>query len=477
MLVVMNVIEQRYRAVMEVIDDGATIKDVAARYGVSRRTLHRWLVRYANEGMGALADQSTKPDRCSHQMSPEIEARIIEMRTSHPGWGPRTIRTKLIKEFVDVPSRSAIYRALIRHNKIDPKARRKRREDYVRWERKFSMELWQMDVVGRIFLADGTHLYAITGIDDHSRFCVSAKLVKRATARPVCDALLDALHTWGMPQEILTDNGKVFTGKRAMKPSMVLFDRICHNNGIKHILTAPFSPTTTGKVERLHRTMRKEFFDLHTFDTLEQAQVALDSWVSEYNNEREHQSLGDKPPIRRFELVQNRETEVVNSDAIVAPNKKFILRKVDGYGRISILKNKYHIGKYLAYQQVRVEPTGGLLNVFHNNALVATHAKKHLVDDDDKMMGAPKATRPAKPTIGEEVFRLVDRSGSVSFAGTAYRVSNKHKGALAGVRLVKDTVQITIDGMLIRTHKARHDTTKEFGAMAQPQGHRRKAAS
>ena len=45
-----------------------------------------------------------------------------------------------------------------------------------------------MDVVGRIFLADGTELSAITGIDDHSRFCVCARLVARATARPVCDA-------------------------------------------------------------------------------------------------------------------------------------------------------------------------------------------------------------------------------------------------------------------------------------------------
>jgi len=80
----------------------------------------------------------------------------------------------------------------------------------------------------------------------------------RATARPVCDALVHALRSHGIPEQILTDNGKVFTGKLGRKPATVLFDRICHENGIRHILTAPYPPTTTGKIERLHKTMRKE---------------------------------------------------------------------------------------------------------------------------------------------------------------------------------------------------------------------------
>src|ERR1700688_2722403 len=63
----LSVLEQRYLAVREVLDTGATVTDVAARHGIDRRTLHRWLVRYANEGMGALAEKSSKPDRCPHQ--------------------------------------------------------------------------------------------------------------------------------------------------------------------------------------------------------------------------------------------------------------------------------------------------------------------------------------------------------------------------------------------------------------------------
>src|SRR5918996_4747897 len=134
MLVELSMVEQRYDAVKEVLD-GATVTDTATRYGVDRRTLHRWLVRYANEGLAALADRSSKPDRCPHQMAPEIEARIVELRRSHPGWGPRTILNKLRRELESVPSRSAIYRCLVRHRLIDPKKRRRPREDYKSWER------------------------------------------------------------------------------------------------------------------------------------------------------------------------------------------------------------------------------------------------------------------------------------------------------------------------------------------------------
>ena len=282
-LVDLSMVEQRYDAVREVLE-GATVKDTATRYGIDRRTLHRWLVRYATDGLAALADKSSKPDRCPHQMAPEIEARIVEMRRSHPGWGPRTILNKLRRELEGPPSRAAIYRCLVRHRLIQPKPRRRSRDDYKRWERSRSMELWQMDVMRRVFLTNGVEVSVITGIDDHSRFCVAAKVVGRAPARPVCDALLEALSTHGIPEQILTDNGKVFTGKLAKRPANVLFDRICLNNGIKHILTAPYSPTTTGKVERLHKTMRKELFNDNRFDTIELTQQALDRWVVDYNN-------------------------------------------------------------------------------------------------------------------------------------------------------------------------------------------------
>jgi transposase InsO family protein len=476
----LSVLEQRYLAVREVLDTGATVTDVAARHRIDRRTLHRWLVRYASEGIGALAEKSSKPDTCPHQLSPVIEARIMAMRTLHPGWGPRTILTKLRQEFDEVPSRSGIYRCLVRHRLIEPKARRRQRKDYKRWERSRSMELWQMDVVGRIYLSDGTAVSAVTGIDDHSRFCVIAKLVVRATARPVCDALLEGFSRHGIPESILTDNGRVFTAKASNNTTKVLFDRICHHNGVKHILTAPYSPTTTGKIERLHRTMRKEFFELHTFDTIEATQLALDAWVETYNTLREHQSIGDVPPIRRFELAasNNGPFEVIDADLAeepLTPRTRRVRRIVEKGGRITVLRFRYHVGKHLAGCPVEVENAEGLLHIWHNGVLVATHAKRHPDEDDVNFEGRSKVTRPAPPTTGSEVMRIVDSWGTVSFAATSYRVGNPYKGQEAGVRIVGDTVQITIQGKLVRTHRARHDKSKEYGALAQPNGKPRRS--
>ena len=204
MLVELKLVEQRYRAVIDVLD-GMSVTDVARRNKVSRQTVHTWLRRYADGGMAALADKSSKPESCPHQMSPVIEARVVEMRREHPRWGPRSIRTHLAQEgFTPVPGRSSIYRTLVRHHLLEPAPRKRSRADYKRWERSRSMELWQMDVVGRFHLADGTEVKVVTGVDDHSRFCVCARVVARATARPVCEALQWALRTHGVPDQILT---------------------------------------------------------------------------------------------------------------------------------------------------------------------------------------------------------------------------------------------------------------------------------
>jgi transposase InsO family protein len=477
MLWELSVVEQRYQAVKEVLD-GARVTDVATRYGVDRRTVHRWLARYANEGLGALADRSSRPDRCPHQTAPEIEARIIALRRAHPGWGPRTILAKLRRELERPPSRSSIYRCLVRHRLIEPKPRKRRLKDYRRWERSRPMELWQIDVMGGVRLIDGTQLSVVTGIDDHSRYCVIAKLVHRATARPVCEALVEALSRYGSPDEILTDNGKVFTGRLGNRPATVAFDRICLNNGIRHILTAPYSPTTTGKIERVHKTIRKELLSERTFTTIEQAQAELDAWVAHHNSEREHQAIGDVPPARRFELAQREVTEVIDPqiepEDEPEPAGRTVSRRVDRAGRISILKHRYHVGRHLSGQRVVVESVDGLLQVTHDGVLVATHARRHPAEDDPRMDRRAKASHPSRPTTGGEVLRKVDTWGSVSFAGTGYRVGNRYAGQIVGVRVVADTVQITQDGLLLRTHRARHDKLKEFGALANPGGRPRR---
>jgi transposase InsO family protein len=481
MLVELGLVEQRYRAVLEVLNDGASVSDVARRSGVARQTVHEWLRKYASEGLRGLADRSSRPLSCPHQMDPVVEARVVEMRRAHPGWGPRTILFGLERDgVVPVPGRTSIERCLIRHGLVTPQARKRKRSDYKRWERSRSMELWQMDVVGGVRIVDGGEAKIVSGIDDHSRFVVCAHVVARATARPVCDALEAAMARHGVPEAILTDNGKVFTARFGPGPGPVRFDRICTNNGITHILTAPRSPTTTGKVERWHKTLRREFLDGKVFASIDDAQARLDRWVREYNQERPHQSIGRMPPIERFKLAvaktapaQTQEPEPPELDAPVTTPR------VSAKGTISFAAAQYKAGVWLAGQEVEVVCDGGLVQLHHRGVLIATHARPDAPDKQAAGLqrGRRLPTAP-KTATAASVTRKVDSSGNVCFAGTNYRVGSKFRRRQVQVAVVGDTVEISVGNELIRSHKVKHDRTREHGALANPGGrpHRINAA-
>ncbi|MFC8142977.1 IS481 family transposase [Streptomyces paradoxus] len=298
----MSVVEQRYHAVMEVAA-GVPVTQVAARYGVSRQSVHSWVRKYEQSGLPGLADRSHRPDSCPHRIAGEVEAVVCELRRLHPGWGPRRLVHELERRGITpAPSRATVYRVLVRNGLVEPGVRRRRRSDYRRWERSAAMELWQMDIVGGILLADGSECKMVTGIDDHSRFMVIAKVVQQATARAVCSAFGEALIRFGVPEEVLTDNGKQFTARFSPgKPGETMFDRICRENGITHRLTRPQSPTTTGKIERFHQTLRRELLDGHEpFVDLASAQAAVDAWLEDYNRMRPHQALDMAVPASRF---------------------------------------------------------------------------------------------------------------------------------------------------------------------------------
>ena len=198
------------------------------------------------------------------------------------------------------------------------------------------MQLWQMDIVGGIRLVSPVtgelrEAKVVTAVDDHSRFCVIAKVVERATGRAVCLALAEALVRYGVPEEINTDNGKQFTdrfGRHGARNGEVLFDKICRKNGITHRLTAPASPNQNGKVERFHGTFRPDFLDVAgPFTSTEEAQAAVDVWVGHYNADRPHQALDERVPVTpadRFAPVPAAERELVslwlpaNLDAVTA---------------------------------------------------------------------------------------------------------------------------------------------------------------
>ena len=363
--------EQRYNAVMAVNREGRTVTQVALDWGVSRQTMHTWLARYEASGMEGLANLSHRPAHCPHQIPVGVEVRLLEMRRAKPYWGARRLALELRRKGVDpAPSKSAVYRSLVRAGVIDPLQRQRRSEKWKRWERGAPMELWQLDVVHGFLLADGTSAKALTGVDDHSRYCVSAQLMARERTQSVCDGFTSALRSYGVPQQVLTDNGKVFTGRYAQPPVEVLFDRICRENGVDHILTQPASPTTTGKIERFHRTLRIEFNTRQVFRNLKTAQEALDEWVTYYNTQRPHQALGDATPESRF---RSGDGEVRHQLRHPERNgEQWVCRRVASNGIVSVGYQQVSVGKHCGGSACDVLVTDGLLQFWVGNELLKT---------------------------------------------------------------------------------------------------------
>ena len=239
------------------------------------------------------------------------------------------------------------------------------------------MELWQMDLVGGVLLEDGTECKVLTGVDDHSRFCVSAGIMVRAT-RPGCLRVLrrGPGAPRGAPRKSSPTTASVFTNRFGLRTSEVLFDKICRENGIAHRLTAPGSPTTTGKIERFHRTLRTEFLAGQLFASLELAQKALDAWVVDYNTERPHQSLGMTPPLQRFSRRAEPTVPVLAPDLRALQEDRsgddWVSRVVSTCGTISLSNQVFSVGKYRAAEVVDVRVTDQLLEVWSGNELLKT---------------------------------------------------------------------------------------------------------
>ena len=234
-----------------------------------------------------------------------------------------------------------------------------------------------MDIVGGFPLADGSSAKALTGIDDHSRMCVAARLMARERTRAVCEGLRAALGAFGVPEQILTDNGKVFTGRFNHPPVEVLFDAICREHGIEHLLTQPRSPTTTGKIERFHRSMRAEFLsDKPAFANLKTAQQALDEWVDYYNTARPHQSLQMATPAQRFApgVAATAATKPLGAQDDRSGDD-WVSRRVTTNGVVCVAWQQVSVGHHYAGERCDVHVDGELLRFFIGDDLVKTAAR------------------------------------------------------------------------------------------------------
>src|SRR3954453_6708823 len=481
-LVALSVIEQRYRAVIAVLD-GASLSEVAAEVGVSRQTLHAWLGRYRRAGLAGLADRSHQTLSCPHRASAEIEAVVCELRRAHPKWGALRILHELMRGPAPperLPSRSTVNRILVRHGLVIARARRRARSDYVRWQRPAAMQLWQLDIVYGPRLVDVVtgelrEGRIVTGLDDHSRYCVLAQGVERATGRAICLAFAAALERYGPPEEVLTDSGKQFTD-RFGRGGEVLFDKICRRNAITHRLTQPSSPTTTGKIERFHQTLRRELLnEARPFTSLLTAQAALNDWVRHYNAARPHQSLdlhAPGAPAERFQAAPEEQRELLplwlpgalaSAPAPVnTPTAQHAVnagatpempggpvefeRVVPPSGNLWAMGRQFWLGPQRAGQTVRFWTSVDVIHLTIRGGRVKS-LRSHLSTADLARLardGAVTAGPPPLPVDEEgaaiEVDRAVNNSGLVGLAGKQVLAAEILGGRPVIVRIEPETL-------------------------------------
>jgi transposase InsO family protein len=452
--------------------------------GVSRQSVHTWTGRYLAEGLPGLADRSHRPGSCPHQVAAGAEVVVAEMRRKHPKWGAKRIRLELLRrppEGMALPSERTINRIFARQGLVVPRPRKRPRDSYRRWERPGPMQLWQIDIVGGVMICDTRtgelrEAKVVTGVDDHSRFCVIAAVTERATGRAVCLALAAALRKHGVPEEILTDNGKQFTD-RFGKGGEVLFDKICRKNGIAHRLTAPASPTTTGKIERFHQTLRRELLDDHRyFASVAEAQAALDAWVDEYNADRPHQSLDAKAPVTpadRFAAVPPAQHDLIDlwlppvltpasstdgpqaatapQDAAAPPARwqggpvEFD-RVVPPSGNLWVAGRQFWLGPARAGTVIRFWADCRLIHLTAGGARIKTLRSHLSVNDLAKLAatGAVPAGPSPLPPIEDgdaiEVERPVSRGGLVSLGPHRLLAAEILGGQLVGIRIEPATL-------------------------------------
>jgi hypothetical protein len=271
------------------------------------------------------------------------------------------------------------------------------------------MELWQMDTVGGFVLADGTRAKALTGVDDHSRFCVSAFLMLRESSRRVCEGLALAMRTYGVPVEILTDNGKVFTGRFNRPAVEVLFDRVCRENGITHRLTQPRSPTTTGKVERFHRSLRAEFRTDRVFKNLDFAQAELDEWVEHYNTVRPHQGIGMETPAQRFGPAEPAPAHngAVAGRAVVVPaaerhGEQWVARRAGANGVVSVNWQQVCLGVAAAGHNIDVHVSEEVMQFWDGEELLRTARRETPGQVRKRRASIPGSRRNLKTSVRDQ---------------------------------------------------------------------------
>ena len=341
----MSLENQRREFVMLAQQAGCNRAALCARFGISRKTGYKWIKRHAQSV--ALSDRSRRPRSAPKQTDPIVEQGVLELRALHPAWGGRKLRRRLLDLGRPSPAASTITEILRRHFLLaGPTAPQ---GPWQRFERRAPNDLWQMDFKGHVPCRDG-RCHPLTTLDDFSRYALILKACGNEQRGTVQMALIEAFRRYGLPWEMLMDNGSPWGGEFFTRLTIWLM-----RLGVIITHGRPSHPQTQGKEERFHRTLRAEVMGAAMPWDLPQCQQRFDQWRDIYNTQRPHESLQMNTPASRYQISARSFPETL-PEIEYAPEDK--VRRVQAEGWISFQGRDIRVSKALRGQPVafRADP-------------------------------------------------------------------------------------------------------------------------
>jgi transposase InsO family protein len=350
----MSAMERKREFVVFAAAEGANVRELCRRFGISPTTGYKWLGRYQAEGAAGLIEQSRRPKTSRLRTPAAVEAKVIEVRDrSNNVWGGRKIKRALKdRGEADVPAASTIARILRRHDRLTEAGSAEHPGAWRRFERESPNELWQMDFKGHFAMHSG-RCHPLTALDDCSRYNLVLAACSDERGQTVRGHLEEAFRRYGLPLAMLMDGGSPWSdpGGDPLTRFSVWLMRL----GVRVVHGRPRHPQTQGKEERFHRTFKAEVVSGRSFRDLRDCQRAFDDWRPRYNHERPHEALGLATPAQRYRPSLRPFPEIL-PPIEYAPDD--LVRKVDADGFISFKNRPWRIGKGLRGELIALRPTG-----------------------------------------------------------------------------------------------------------------------
>jgi transposase InsO family protein len=384
-----------------VLIEGRSQSQVARDYGVSQGWVSRLLKRYTLEGDAAFKPRSRRPHTSPTRLPQTTIDLIVELRDTLAGKGldagPHTIAWHLEHHHRLQVSAASISRHLTAAGLVQPSPHKRPKSSYIRFAAEQPNERWQADFT-HWRLAQGTHVEILCWIDDHSRYALSVTAHRRVTGPIVLLAFRKAYETHGIPASTLTDNGMVFTtrfaGGKGGRNQLEAELRRLH---ITQINSTPNHPTTCGKVERFHQTLKKSLTNQPHATSLAELQIQLDAFVDEYNHRRPHRSL----PHQATPATAYTSRPKADPATRIDTHNRVRTDRVDQAGSITLRHNGrlHHIGVGRIHYRTRVLILAQDLNIRIINAATGELLRDFTLDPtrDYQPTGAPKGPTRKKP--------------------------------------------------------------------------------